>query len=281
MKSYLRAGGKLIIEGRFGLLSHLGASNYGCVELIAESPRFEFGYNCLRLEAVCSHHSVPPSDVGWQFAGAESEFAEYPDLDVDTARVNASMDPATYQLDGKLPGISYVIARDSREVIYTYHSAYPDTSSYEGMPVAIRHLGPDHQVVFFCFPLYFIQEHQATQLLHQALADLGMYPTGFEAAEGPENTPRSFSLKQNYPNPFNPETVIEYNLPKGCRVEIDVYNILGQKVRTLLEEHQNAGRHRVLWDGRDEKGKEVSSGIYLYRIKASEFSQTKKMVLLR
>jgi len=191
------------------------------------------------------------------------------------------MDPASYQLDGKLPGIPYVIPRDWREVIYTYHSAYPDTSSYEGMPVAIRHLGPDHQVFFFCFPLYFIQEDQATQLLHQALADLGMYPTGVEDGEDEESMPASFSLKQNYPNPFNPETIIEYELPKGYEVEITVYNILGQKVRALVKEFQKVGQHRVQWDGRDEKGKEVSSGIYLYRIKTPDFSQTKKMVLLR
>jgi fibronectin type 3 domain-containing protein len=281
LRSYLRAGGKLIIEGRSGLLSNLGILRYGCLELITDWPRFEFQYNCLRLEAVCSHQSVPPSDIGWQFVGGWSEFAQYPELDVDTVRVNGSMDPASYQLDGKLPGISYVIPRDWREVIYTYHSAYPETSSYEGMPVAIRHLGPDHQVIFFCFPLYFIQEDQATQLLHQALADLGMYPTGFEYSDGEENTPRSFSLKQNYPNPFNPETIIEYNLPKGCQVEMVVYNVLGQKVRTLIEEHQKPGRHRVLWDGRDEEGRDVSSGIYLYRMKTSEFAQTKKMILLR
>ncbi|MGB2768211.1 MAG: T9SS type A sorting domain-containing protein [Candidatus Zixiibacteriota bacterium] len=281
LRNYLRSGGKLIIEGRSGLLRDLGIFYYGCLELTTYLSWFEFEYDYLRLEVVCSDPSIPPSDIGCQFVGARSELAGYPDLDVDTTRVNASMDSASYQLDGKLPGISYVIPQDWREVVYSYHSAYPDTSSYEGMPVAIRHLGPDHQVIFFCFPLYFIQEDQATQLLHQALADLGMYPTGFESAEGEENTPRSFSLKQNYPNPFNPETIIEYNLPEGCQVEIVVYNILGQKVRTLLEEYQKAGRHRVLWDGKDEKGRDVSSGIYLYRIKTSEFAQTKKMVLLR
>ena len=117
--------------------------------------------------------------------------------------------------------------------------------------------------------------------MHQALADLGMYPTGFEESAEAEGRPVSFSLKQNYPNPFNPETIIEYSLPKACHVEIVVYNILGQEVRTLIDEHQKPGRHRVRWDSKDEKGKEVSSGIYLYRIKAGEFWQTRKMVLLR
>lgn len=282
LKNYLRAGGKLIMEGRDALFHNLGLPVVrGCFELTPGFYWYEFPHDYLRLEASCRDPFLKPADTTWQFAGATSLLAGYPDLDVDTSRVNRSMDPASYHLDGKVPGIPYVIPRDWREVVYTYHSAYPDTSSYEGMPVAIRHLGPDHQVIFFCFPLYFIQEDQATQLLHQALADLGMYPTGFEDGADEESSPASFSLKQNYPNPFNPETIIEYSLPKGSSVEIVVYNILGQKVRTLLEEYQRAGWHRVLWDGRDNKDKEVSSGIYLYRIKTSEFSQTKKMVLLR
>jgi flagellar hook assembly protein FlgD len=96
-----------------------------------------------------------------------------------------------------------------------------------------------------------------------------------------ENIPNSFALKQNYPNPFNPQTIIEYVLPKGCELEIAIYNILGRKVRTLVKEFQKSGQHRVDWDGKDEEGKEVSSGIYFYQIKTPEFSQAKKMVLLR
>jgi hypothetical protein len=280
LRYYLRAGGKLIIEGRDAILHWFCVSPSWCCELNPDSWRYEFPYNWLHLDEIC-RDPFSPVERPWQFVGARSELPGYPDLDVDTARVNNSMNPASYHPDGKLPGIGHFIPQDWREVIYTYHSAYPDTSSLEGMPVAIRHLGSDHQVIFFCFPLYFIREDQATQLLHRALADLGLYPTGVEESEVQENMPISFSVKQNYPNPFNPETIIEYNLPKSCQVEIVVYNVLGQKVRTLLKESQTAGRHRMLWDSRDDRGKEVSSGIYLYRIKTPEFSQTKKMVLLR
>jgi hypothetical protein len=279
LKHYLRAGGKLIIEGRDAFFAWLGLSG----EWNDLGPYWwcDFPYNWLRMDAVYRDRFTP-MDTTWEFVGARSQLPEYPNLDIDTSRVNSSIDPALLQLHGKLPGIGYVIPRDWQETIYTFHSAYSDTSSLEGMPVAIRHLGPDHQVIFFCFPLYFIQEDQATQLLHQALADLGVCPTGVEdKEEDQENLPFSFSLKQNYPNPFNPETIIEYKLPKGYEVEITVYNILGQKVRTLVKEFQKAGQHRVQWDGKDEKGKEVSSGIYLYRIKTDQFSQTKKMVLLR
>jgi hypothetical protein len=229
--------------------------------------------------------SFTPAYPTWQFVGARSGVPEYPDLDADTIKVNRSIDPVfplVAPLNGKLPGIGCFIPRDWQETIYTFRSAYPETSSFEDMPVAIRHLGADHQVIFFCFPLYFIQEDQATQLLHQALADFGFSPTDVsDQEEGQENIPTSFSLKQNYPNPFNPQTIIEYVLPKDCELEIAIYNILGRKVRTLVKEFQKSGQHRVEWDGKDEEGKEVSSGIYFYRIKTPEFSQAKKMVLLR
>jgi len=93
--------------------------------------------------------------------------------------------------------------------------------------------------------------------------------------------PESFSLSQNYPNPFNPETVIKYALPEDCYVELDVYNILGQKVKTLVNQYQNAGYKMVHWNGRDDKGNEIASGILFYKIKTPKYSETKKMVLLR
>jgi hypothetical protein len=93
--------------------------------------------------------------------------------------------------------------------------------------------------------------------------------------------PMEFSLLQNYPNPFNPDTEIGYSLPENCYVNVAVYNILGRKVKLLIDRYQTAGSKTVHWDGKDEQGNDVASGIYFYRIKAGEFSQIKKMVLLR
>jgi hypothetical protein len=93
--------------------------------------------------------------------------------------------------------------------------------------------------------------------------------------------PREFGLSQNYPNPFNPTTVIDYALPKACEVSIKVYNILGQEVRNLANERQEAGYKSTVWDGKDDQGQEVSSGIYFYRIVAGNFIKSKKMVLLK
>ncbi|HEX9917417.1 MAG TPA: FG-GAP-like repeat-containing protein [candidate division Zixibacteria bacterium] len=93
--------------------------------------------------------------------------------------------------------------------------------------------------------------------------------------------PSSFILSQNYPNPFNSETVIEYSLPKASQVKIAIYNILGQKVTTLLDKVEPAGFRRVIWDGKNQNGEIVSSGIYFYRIEAEGFVQSKKMLLLK
>ena len=85
----------------------------------------------------------------------------------------------------------------------------------------------------------------------------------------------------NHPNPFNPETEIEYNLPSASEVTLKVYNILGREVITLVNEYQPAGQYAVMWDGRDEWGYRVASGVYLYRLQASSLSATRKMLLLK
>ncbi|KPJ65926.1 hypothetical protein AMJ44_09230 [candidate division WOR-1 bacterium DG_54_3] len=93
--------------------------------------------------------------------------------------------------------------------------------------------------------------------------------------------PTSFLLSQNYPNPFNPATNFKFTLPQACHVRIEIFNILGQRVRTLADEDMRAGIYVADWDGKDEKGADASSGIYFYRIKADEFSDIKRMVLLK
>lgn len=93
--------------------------------------------------------------------------------------------------------------------------------------------------------------------------------------------PDVFTLRQNYPNPFNPATTIAYALPKAAEVTITIYNLLGQTVRSLAPGNQPAGQHQVVWDGKDQSGATVSSGIYFYRLTAGDFVGSKKMVLIK
>jgi hypothetical protein len=104
--------------------------------------------------------------------------------------------------------------------------------------------------------------------------------TAVEEEEG-LSVPNDFELHQNYPNPFNNETVIRFNLRRPAKVSLSIYNILGQKVRTLVEGRMSAGSQTVSWDGKDDKGNDLSSGIYFYQLKAGEVSETKRLVLLK
>jgi hypothetical protein len=93
--------------------------------------------------------------------------------------------------------------------------------------------------------------------------------------------PDDFSLSQNYPNPFNSETVIYYSLPEECHVEIQIINIVGQHVNTLVETTQSAGHYNISWNGIDKSGEAVASGIYFYKIDAGRFTDSRKMILLK
>lgn len=88
-------------------------------------------------------------------------------------------------------------------------------------------------------------------------------------------------LNSNYPNPFNPETTISYTLGENQQVRLDIYNVKGQLVRTLVNENKAAGNHRVLWNGLDKQNQPVSSGIYYYKMTAGKYSSSKKMILLK
>lgn len=99
--------------------------------------------------------------------------------------------------------------------------------------------------------------------------------------ERPASAAVTFNLSQNYPNPFNQNTLIRYSLPKSSKVELVIYNLLGQKVRTLINQSQNAGYKAVFWDGEGDKGEKVASGVYFYKLQYGDYKQTKKMLLLK
>jgi len=104
---------------------------------------------------------------------------------------------------------------------------------------------------------------------------------GVEEIEGDNLLPIEFGLAQNYPNPFNPETIIKFDIKHRTDVNISIFNILGQKVTTLADSEFEAGHYQATWNGTDDNGKSVSSGMYFYRLEADEFTDTKKMIMLK
>ncbi|GEM_PF-5633234 len=104
----------------------------------------------------------------------------------------------------------------------------------------------------------------------------GKYLTSVE-----EGRAETFAMEQNCLNPFNPATMIEYSVPKRSQVTIEIFDVLGQKVRTLVNESKSAGSYRVEWNGTDNTGNSLSSGKYLYRFQAGAVVQTKKMLPIK
>ena len=104
-------------------------------------------------------------------------------------------------------------------------------------------------------------------------------PTGVNQTA--ELVPSSFKLNQNYPNPFNPTTAISYQLSASSHVSLKVYDILGKEIATLVNGQKPAGNYKIVWDGTDNFGNKVTSGVYFYRIDTDNFVQTKKMVLMK
>jgi sugar lactone lactonase YvrE len=93
--------------------------------------------------------------------------------------------------------------------------------------------------------------------------------------------PVKFTLYQNYPNPFNPATTIEYYIPESAQVTLEIYNVLGQRVRTLVNDFQQQGRYSVVWNSRNDGGQELSSGVYFYKLSAGDAIDIRKMTLVR
>lgn len=100
-------------------------------------------------------------------------------------------------------------------------------------------------------------------------------------AERGSGTPAEYALEQNYPNPFNPETTIKYQLPQPGHVRLAVFNALGHQVRLLVDREQPAAYHLIVWDGRDQAGNIVPSGLYFYRLESGKFSTMKKMIMMK
>jgi hypothetical protein len=128
-------------------------------------------------------------------------------------------------------------------------------------PIPKAPAGKTTKYVFSCTGRYTIAEYSLT-------AD-------------PILTPDSTGLDQNTPNPFNEATTIFYSLGEDGPVTLEIFNILGQRVTMIVDEFQTAGRHRISWDGRDQRGKHIGSGIYFYRLATGQFSQSKKMILMK
>ena len=96
-----------------------------------------------------------------------------------------------------------------------------------------------------------------------------------------KSLPSNIKLSDNYPNPFNPYTTIEYQLDITQRVNVSIYDLLGRRIKTIVNDIKNAGQHTIQWDAKDSEGLIVAGGVYLYQIQTDSYNQSKKMVYLK
>ncbi len=132
-------------------------------------------------------------------------------------------------------------------------------------------------------PAKFIEEEKAllAEISHLGYFTVAKKGSVTEVEHTATSIPKKFALYQNYPNPFNPTTLIQFDLPQNAHVQLNIYNLLGNKVRTLVNQDLPAGSHQISWDGRDGHGNILPTGIYFYKIIAGDFVQTRKMILAK
>jgi hypothetical protein len=190
-----------------------------------------------------------------------------------------------FSLDGGCPGYNRF---DMFEVMGTskYALNYPD---FEGFPCRAgianesqNSGGYDVKTLWFGFSFQFIRDDAQASLIDRAhvVADVLQWMQVPVEITGTE-IPAAYKLAQNFPNPFNPTTSVRFDMKEKGLVTIRIYNVAGQLVRTLMSGAQDVGAHAVAWDGRNDRGADVGSGIYFYKMETKGFSDTKKMVLLR
>ena len=282
---YLSIGGKLVLFGRWGFLGSMQTSDY-----LATTTPYDDGYHdFLHIKSRTQTRTlwdygnpIVPGDL----IGARTTISTYPSLPWDSLRTLAhatSQDVAISEVGG-IPCATFVeIDSTQADIIYRYQSR-DDSHEWDGQPVAWRHFGPDYDYICFDVPLSMMHREAASEALRQAVDELlAGAPEPGEPVDDPGNggVPGTFLLSQNYPNPFNDRTSITYGLPFDSQVRIDVFNILGQHIQTLVNRERVAGTYPVEWDGTNRSGETVATGVYFYRLRAGSHVETRKMLLLK
>ncbi len=252
LADYLEAGGNLLFAG-WRSFADYGAGR----PLDFEEGSFPFDY--LSISSV--NTTLSPD-----FSGATG-VEGWPDLNVIPERVLP-------QWDGLLIAVDVMDLNEDPTPIYEYISASEDTL-FDGRPVGIYIENDIYKTVYLTFPIYPMGDTAAREMFITAMDIFGEQRTEIVEIEGASSLPSAF-LSQNYPNPFNAETKISFRLNDRARIDLAVYNILGQKVEALADGEYPAGNHFVTWDGGN-----LPSGVYFYRLTLDDGSISRRMILLR
>ncbi len=195
----------------------------------------------------------------------------------ETFSICGAQSPAYWANDKEV--VNYIINQPKRDIRF-----YIDWGTHE-LPIKANALPFKDYLIALGYDVQWNEWHEGHQVtnfrahLDNALESL--FPLSTTNIQDSKGLPSKLCLMQNYPNPFNLTTTVSYQLPKSNDVNLTIYNIMGQKVKTLVKEKQSAGLYKVRWDGRKEEGMEVSTGVYFYRLKVGSFVETRKMLVTK
>ncbi len=262
LTQYLEHGGNLLVSSFFPTKLFAGTGGY--------PSNFEPGqliYDYLKIE------STDYSQAAY-FNEAISA-GEYSSLEIDPEK-------ALPTANHHIPFISVISPTPDASAIFLYGSGFDPSSpqgSLFGLPVGIEYLGDDYNLVMLSFPLYYTVSTQAKSFVDYVLTE----KFAEEVSADPQDLVHkpNTRLHPNYPNPFNPETTISFHIASEGNVKLDIYNVKGQLVTTLIDKNMLAGTHQIVWDGKDSNENHASSGVYLYRLKTVDHQSSRKMILLK
>ncbi|MCX6152337.1 MAG: M20/M25/M40 family metallo-hydrolase [Ignavibacteriales bacterium] len=264
IKKYLAAGGRLLFVSYLPSKALVNNTSYKEDYIVGD-----FMYDVFKIK----NAERKPNTL---FFSAKPIDLSYNLLEVDTTKT-------TSNFNFHLKNIESISAAPGAKEIYTYDTKFDSTTikgSMKGMPVGVEYLGNDYKVITLSFPLYYMKQEQAKELVQNIMLNKFNETTEVESKE--ENIiPAEYFLYQNYPNPFNPATKIEYSVPSSVRgemtkISLKIFDILGREIETLVNEEKQPGNYEVVFDG-----SKFSSGIYFYILNAGDFRSSRKMCLIK
>lgn len=211
-----------------------------------------------------------------RFARGQSIYWDIPDLEIDPDKIYPTFDGRVFSLEALVTSDD-----DSVQNLLTYQSDLTTSpqNDFDDYIVALSKELENSQVILTSIPLYFIKNHQAKDFLNQALMS---FNESVANDDNEINQLESALRLSSYPNPFNPATTISFYLKTKADVHLKIYNIKGQLVYSHKRNNLATGQHMMSWDGQDKQGKELSSGLYLYKLTTDKgLSQTNKMILMK
>ncbi len=277
----LDAGGSVIYCGSF--FGKTGADWFGAAPAyrsVDSAMQRLFGVDSVfqtGLRWYATNTDPPLIDSMLGFVRAVPQKASLPFLQYDSLPY-----PLLGGMEGYWPTTSAAMASafgvsGSSVVVFAFESQYPVTSRVHGHPCAVLKEHKQGRAMAIAEHLWYLDTDGVRSLVDWFMRGV---PTGSEDPDEPP-LPSSVELHQNYPNPFNPTTTLRFSVVSAGHVRLDIYNVLGQRVKTLVDTYRPAGMHTVVWDGTTESGNRAASGVYLYRLRTDGTDASRKMLLLR